>query len=174
MYDPIVKAASFDDLSTGGRITTILAAVCIVIYLTVTARRRALAQTIGYGLIAVGLLGPVLYPWYMLWGVVCLAPTARAERRDLIVLISACACLFDPPGFTRTISDNLTLGALAIACAWYVARARARRRAVAPAQAVAAPGPIAEPAPAVEAGDASPAATPVATTPETPRVSVGG
>jgi hypothetical protein len=174
IYDPIVKAASFDDLATGGRITTMLAAVCIVIYLTVTAERRALAQTIGYGLIAVGLLGPVLYPWYMLWGVVCLAPTARAERRDLIVLISACACVFDPPGFTRLISDNLTLSSLAIAFAWFAARVRARRHAIAPTLATAAPGLTKEPAPAVEASPASPAAPPVATPSNAPQVSVGG
>jgi hypothetical protein len=174
LYEPIVAAASFDDLATGGRIATMLAAVCIVIYLTVTASRRALAQTIGYGLIAVGLLGPVLYPWYMLWGVVALAPTARAERRDLVVLISACACVFDPPGFTRMISDNLSLGALAIAFAWFAARARARSRAAAGvlASAIATPGSSGEPAepapsarPAVEA---SPAAPPVV-----PTVSVG-
>jgi hypothetical protein len=177
MFDPIVKAASFDDLATGGRITTMLAAVCIFIYLTLTARHRALAQTIGYGLIAVGLLGPVLYPWYMLWGVVCLAPTARAERRDLVVLISACACLFDPPGFTRMISDNLTLSGLAIAFAWFAARAHARNRSAAACAAVALTSPAGTAVP--DAPDESdppdpPAASSVAAVPATQRVSVGG
>jgi hypothetical protein len=178
MFDPVVRAASFDDLATGGRITTMLAAVCAVIYLTVTARRRALAQTIGYGLIAVGLLGPVLYPWYMLWGVVCLAPTARAERRDLVVLVSASACLFDPPGFTRFITDNLSLTALAIAFAWFGGRALVRSRAVAAPLATPEPSPPAEPepstTPAVEAGPAPLTALPVATLPASPQVSVGG
>jgi len=140
MFDPIVKAASFDDLAAGGRITTMFAAVCIVLYLTATAHRRTLARTIGYGLLAVGLLGPVLYPWYLLWGVVCLAPTARAASRDWIVLISGFACVLNPPGFTRTISVNLSVGALAItlALAMIVPRALARRRASDP---VAATGP---------------------------------
>ena len=31
----------------------------------------------GYALLPIGLLGPVLYPWYLLWGLLCLAPTAR-------------------------------------------------------------------------------------------------
>ena len=131
MYDPIVKAASFDDLAAGGRITTMLAAVFIVIYLTVTARRRSLAATIGYGLLAVGLLGPVLYPWYLLWGVVCLAPTARAGRRDWIVLISGFACVLDPPGFNGKTSINLSIVALAIALALIAPGVLGRRRAAA-------------------------------------------
>ncbi|PZS19307.1 MAG: hypothetical protein DLM57_04340 [Pseudonocardiales bacterium] len=165
MYDPVVRAASFDDLAAGGRITAMLAAVCIVVYLTVTARRRALAHTVGYGLLAVGLLGPVLYPWYMLWGVVVLAPTARAERRDWIVFISGYACVLIPPGFNGAISTKLSVLALAIAAGIMAARARARRRAGPP------------PAMAAGATDGELAArseSPVPTKPATPRISVGG
>lgn len=131
LYTPIVKSASFDDLAAGGRIATMLAAVCIVIFLTVTARRRTLARTVGYGLLAVGLLGPVVYPWYLLWGILCLAPTARAARRDWIVLISAVGCVLNPPGFTGSISTYLGIGALLIAVAVIAPRQRARQRAAA-------------------------------------------
>jgi hypothetical protein len=129
LYHPLVTAASADDLATGGRSTTMLAAVCIVIYLTVTAPRRTLTSTVGYGLLAVGLLSPVLYPWYLLWAVVCLAPTARAALRDWIVLISGFGCVFDPPGFARTTSIRLSIAALAIALALITPRTLARRRA---------------------------------------------
>ena len=132
LYHPIVTAASPDDLATGGRITTMLAAVCIVVYLSATAHRRTLASTIGYGLLAVGLLGPVLYPWYLMWGVVCLAPTARGARRDWIVLISGCACVFNPPGFSRAISIGLSVIAVAIALLLITPRALGRRPAGAP------------------------------------------
>jgi hypothetical protein len=138
LYDPIVTAASFDDLAAGGRVSTMLAAGCIVLYLTLTAHHRALAVTIGTGLLAVGLLGPVLYPWYLLWGVVCLAPTAHAARRDWLVFVSAFACLLSPPGFTSTISVNLSLIALGIALAALIPTELARRRAAA-AKAAARP-----------------------------------
>jgi len=163
LYDPIVTAASFDDLAAGGRITTMLAAVCIVLYLIVTSRQRALAHTIGYGLLAVGLLGPVVYPWYLLWGIVCLAPTARAGRREWVVLISAVAGVFNPPGFTSTISTNLSLAALAIAAAVFVPRVRARNEA---ALLPATAPPLVGPASSTGAGASEPA--PV------PPVSVGG
>ncbi|MEP7020521.1 MAG: polyprenol phosphomannose-dependent alpha 1,6 mannosyltransferase MptB [Pseudonocardiales bacterium] len=169
LYDPVVRAASFDDLAAAGRITTMLAAVCIVIYLTLTARRRALARTIGYGLLAVGLLGPVVYPWYLLWAVVCLAPTARAGHRDWIVLISAVACLLNPPGFTSTLAIVFSVTALAIGFAGMAVAQRARRRQAAAVQITkpvdnALPPAAAEPPP-------SPAKSPA---PQTSRVSVGG
>jgi len=131
LYSPIVTSASFDDLAAGGRIATMLAAVCIVIYLTLTARRRTLARTVGYGLLAVGLLGPVVYPWYLLWGVACLAPTARTARRDWIVLISGVASVLNPPGFTSMISTDLSVIALVLALVVIAPRALARQRAAA-------------------------------------------
>ncbi|MDQ2750284.1 MAG: polyprenol phosphomannose-dependent alpha 1,6 mannosyltransferase MptB [Actinomycetota bacterium] len=183
MFDPVVRAASFDDLAAGGRITTMLAAVCIVIYLTVTSRQRALARTIGYGLLAVGLLGPVVYPWYLLWAVVCLAPTARAAHRDWIVLISAVACVLNPPGFTSTISTNLGAAALAVGAAIMALRYWALGRSGrASAGATADPAGSAGPDDAALPDDSAPpvptaTSTPTVTnprTPQTPQVSVGG
>lgn len=167
MYDPIVKAASFDDLAAGGRITTMLAAVCIVIYLTATARRRSLARTVGYGLLAVALLGPVVYPWYLVWAVVCLAPTARAGQRDWIVVMSAFACVLSAPGFTRIISNALSVVALVISgvIIALLSRARDRRALAAQSAATAVPAEAdVEPAPVTETRES----------PKTPQVSVGG
>ena len=115
-------------------------------------------------MLAIGFLGPVLYPWYMLGGVVCLAPTARTARRDWIVLISAVACVLSPPGFSKVISVVLTLGGLAIGLAVVGSRAMARRSA-ADASAQAA---VATNAP----GGDSPPATPGASS--EPGLSAGG
>ncbi|MDT4978440.1 MAG: alpha,6-mannosyltransferase [Pseudonocardiales bacterium] len=173
LFDPVVRAASFDDLAAGGRITTMLAAVCIVIYLTVTARRRPLPRTVGYGLLAVGLLGPVVYPWYLLWAVVCLAPTARAAHRDWIVLISAFACVLNPPGFTSTISTDLSIAALVLVGVIVALQHRARSRAGTAADAPSATAPATVGPDATVEPDPPPAPR-VVPTPETPRVTVGG
>ena len=125
---PVVPAASFDDLSAGGRVTALIAAGCIVVYLTVTARHRALDRTVGYGMLAVGVLSPVVYPWYLLGGIVCLAPTARAGRRDLVLLLSAIGCLLSPPGFSGGVSTALSVAAGLVALALVVPRMLARRR----------------------------------------------
>lgn len=129
MLKPIVKAASFDDLAAGGRITALVAAGCIALYLTVTARSRALNRTVGYGMLAIGVLSPVVYPWYLLGGIVCLAPTAREARRDWIVLLSAAGCLLSPPGFSTRISTDLSIISLVVALGVIAPRVLARRRA---------------------------------------------
>jgi hypothetical protein len=128
---PIVRGASYDDLSAGGRITALVAAGCIGLYLLITADRRAVERTVGYGLLAVGLLSPVVYPWYLLAGVACLLPAARGARRDWLVLLSAVGCLLSPAGFSSGVSTGLSVGALGVALAVIAPRVWARRIAAA-------------------------------------------
>jgi alpha-1,6-mannosyltransferase len=114
---PIVRAASFDDLAASGRITAMTAAVCTIIYLIITARRRALERTTGYALLALGLLAPSLNPWYVLWGALCLAPTANGPRRIWVLALSAAACVLTPPGFSRLLTNGITAVALVVTAA---------------------------------------------------------
>jgi hypothetical protein len=124
----IVKAASFDDLAAGGRITALTAAGCIAAYLTWTSRQRALSRTVGYAMLAIGVLSPVVYPWYLLGGVVCLAPTARAARREWIVLISVVGCLMSPEGFSTRVSTVLSIVTIALTLGVIAQRVLARQR----------------------------------------------
>jgi len=110
LFKPIIQPASFDDLAAGGRTVALLAAGCIVAYLAVSARRRPLEATVGLGLIAVALLSPVIYPWYLLWGALCLAPTARRHDRDLLVLACAIGCVVAVPGLSRLVVDLISTG----------------------------------------------------------------
>jgi hypothetical protein len=105
---PIVRGASYDDFAAGARITVVTAMVCVVAYLVSTARRRALERTVGYALLALALLSPVTYPWYVLWGVVCLAPTATGMLRVAVHALSVAGCLVDPPGFSSTTTNVLS------------------------------------------------------------------
>jgi hypothetical protein len=109
---PVVRGAPYDDLAAGARITTVTAMVCTIVYLLVTVRHRPLERTAGYSLLAMALLAPVLYPWYLLWGVLCLAPTAYGERRIAVLALSAGACLLVPPGFAATTTNIITAGTL--------------------------------------------------------------
>lgn len=141
IFQPIVSAASYDDLGTAGRITALIAAACIVVYLIVTTQSRALDRTVGYGMLAVAVLSPVVYPWYLLGAVVCLAPTARGVRRDWLVFISAVCCLFDPPGFSRGISTALSVLFIVLCAALLAPRLWAQWRPQ-PAKVTAAKTPI--------------------------------
>jgi len=105
------------------------AAGCIVVYLVATADRRALDSTVGFGMLAVGVLSPVVYPWYLLGGVLCLIPTARGARRDWLIMLSAVGCLLNPPGFSSGITTALSATAVAVCLAVITPRVLQRRRA---------------------------------------------
>ena len=114
---PVVRGASYDDLAAGARITTLVAMACAMVYLLVTARTRALERTVAYALFSLALFAPVLYPWYLLWGTVCLAPVAVGPRRIFVLAASAAGCLLVPPGFSSTTANWLTAAALAVVAA---------------------------------------------------------
>jgi hypothetical protein len=111
---PIVSSASFDDLAVGGRLATAVAAATVVAYLLVTVRSRPIERTVGFALLAIALLGPVLYPWNLLWGVLCLAPTAAGERRDWVIALSCVACVLTPVGFAHRTGQVVTIIGLAV------------------------------------------------------------
>jgi hypothetical protein len=140
LMTPIVRGASYDDLAAGARITTITAMICTVGYLLATARQRALERTAGYSFLALALLAPVLYPWYLLWGTLCLAATASGTRRITVLAVCASGCLLIPPGFVPTTANIITgvaLAAVAVTTAVVVIR---RRPSGAPRPAVSAGG----------------------------------
>jgi hypothetical protein len=114
LLTPIVRGASYDDLAAGARITVVTAMVCVVVYLVVTVRQRALERTVGYAFLALALLSPVTYPWYLLWAVVCLAPAATGVRRVAVLALSVVACLVNPPGFSDTATNVLSAVALVV------------------------------------------------------------
>jgi alpha-1,6-mannosyltransferase len=70
---------------------------------------------VGYSLLALGLLAPVLYPWYLLWGCACLAPTAAGVRRIVVLALCAVGCVLVPPGFSPLTANVLTGVALVVA-----------------------------------------------------------
>jgi hypothetical protein len=112
LFKPVVASASFDDLATGGRVTCLLAAACIVVYLSATSGNRELERSVGYGLVAVALLSPTIYPWYLLWGVLCLAATARGRQRDWLVLgcgITSVAAITGAPNAVTATFDAIAV-----------------------------------------------------------------
>ena len=126
---PAVPGASYDDRFASGAVTALTAAVAVIGYLLVTARRRPLPDSLGYALLAAALLGLVLQPWYFLWGTTVLAPLATGARRRWILALTAAACVLNPPGFPDPVAARITAVTLAVAAAAAVLwRMSARKR----------------------------------------------
>jgi hypothetical protein len=124
----IVPSASYDDLAAGGRIAAAAAGLTVIGYLYLTVRSRPLERTIGFGLLAAGILAPVVYPTYLLWGVLCLAPTALGARRDWVCALSCAACVLTPVGLGVRGGQYATGIGLALIGAVLIARLSARHR----------------------------------------------
>jgi hypothetical protein len=65
-----------------------VATLGLLTWLVLTAGRRNLARGLGLALLAVVVLGPVVQPWYLLWGLVVLAGSglSRSETRAAALL----------------------------------------------------------------------------------------
>lgn len=90
-------SVDFDALLGVTRATGILLAALVVLGLVWTGNRRPPAETVGLGLLTVAVLGPVLYPWYLAWG---LLPLLVATHRydGLVVGLSAVGVFTALPG----------------------------------------------------------------------------
>lgn len=98
----------------------LLGAAGIGCTLVLTIRRRPPLVTAGLGMLAIGLLGPVYYPWYGLWGSECLLPGAAGRQRDWLVMLTAVSAIMSVPGLsTLTVWVIGTLVAVA-ALTWAV------------------------------------------------------
>lgn len=143
-------------LLTFSRITGLTVAAVVCVALIVTSSRRPLPATVGWSLLALGLLAPVLYPWYLLWGLVPLALLATRSRTALTIGMGL-GPLLAMPGLTFGPWAPVEVAGTAVvflAAAYGPAVLRRLQIGPAPAPAPRRRSPLVtgEPAPATEGG----------------------
>jgi alpha-1,6-mannosyltransferase len=108
------------------RVAALAVAAVIGLVLLRSTDRVDLPAALGWTLLAVAVLGPVVWPWYETWGLALLALTAGTAARRAVFVISAVGCFGTfPSGVTvppaalmvSVIFLALWTAALAIACA---------------------------------------------------------
>jgi hypothetical protein len=62
-------------------------------------------RALGWSLIAIVVLSPVVQPWYATWGFVFLAPIVEGRLRRGMVICSAIACFIGLPGSADFVSE---------------------------------------------------------------------
>jgi hypothetical protein len=74
-----------------------LAAV-LVVWLLFNADRIGWMKALGFSLLALVVLGPVVQPWYLTWGLVLLAPMATGRLRISVIALSVISPFVGLPG----------------------------------------------------------------------------
>ncbi|MDA8032684.1 MAG: polyprenol phosphomannose-dependent alpha 1,6 mannosyltransferase MptB [Actinomycetota bacterium] len=83
---------------TLARGTGLLLAAAIGLRLLLRADEIGPLRALGWSLVAVVVLSPVVQPWYASWGFVFLAPIATGRVRSIVVWASGIACFVGLPG----------------------------------------------------------------------------
>ncbi|MGH9304673.1 MAG: polyprenol phosphomannose-dependent alpha 1,6 mannosyltransferase MptB, partial [Acidimicrobiales bacterium] len=98
----LVAGIGFGDhthvLLTVARLLGFLVAAAIGLRLLWRARGIGSLRAIGFTLLAVVLLGPVVQPWYLVWGIILLAPVAEGRTRAAIIVLSVVSSFLGLPG----------------------------------------------------------------------------
>lgn len=79
------------------RAGALVVAALLVLYLMAHVDQLGLPRALGWSLLAVVLLGPIVWPWYETWGIAFLAVAADRWSRRWTVLLSAVACFATVP-----------------------------------------------------------------------------
>jgi hypothetical protein len=77
------------------------------VWLLFNSDRIGTLKALGLTLLLFVLLGPVVQPWYLSWGLILLAPVALGQLRSLVIGLSMVTAFIELPGGTQLVSTLL-------------------------------------------------------------------
>ena len=105
------------------------AAAAILVVTFVRSERWGLARALGIGLLAVVVLGPVVQPWYLMWGITMLAAAGTSRWTPVLVWLSAGSSLLTLPSGT-SVRDVVLAAFLVVTAAVVALNLTSHRRLV--------------------------------------------
>ena len=81
----------------------LLAAAIAGVWLLLNSDRIGTLKALGITLLLLVVLGPVVQPWYLSWGLILLAPVALGRLRSLIIGLSMVTAFIELPGATQLV-----------------------------------------------------------------------
>jgi alpha-1,6-mannosyltransferase len=94
---------------TATRFLGLLCAAVAGVWLLFNSDRIGTLKALGITLLLFVVLGPVVQPWYLSWGLILLAPVALGRLRSIIIGVSMVTAFLQLPGGTR-LGVNLIHG----------------------------------------------------------------
>jgi len=99
------------------RVTGLLLAGAAALYLLKHSERIGGLKALGTSMLLFAILGPVLQPWYLTWGIILLAPVAVGRLRSAIITLSVVSPFIGLPGGRTLLSELIHADPLAVAVA---------------------------------------------------------
>ena len=96
------------------RVVGFAAAAGLAVYLLWNSRRFGGMWALGLSMLLFVLLGPVVQPWYLTWGIIILAPVAAGRLRSVLVVFSAAVPFIGLTGGRTLISELLRANPAAV------------------------------------------------------------
>ncbi|MCK9896898.1 polyprenol phosphomannose-dependent alpha 1,6 mannosyltransferase MptB [Frankia sp. AgB32] len=78
-----------DALLKVARVIGLAASLVVIAWLFATIRKRTVAATAGWAMLTLAMLGPVLHPWYLAWGLILLAIAPTSWQRYTVLSVTA-------------------------------------------------------------------------------------
>ncbi len=92
---------------TATRALGLLTAAAAGLWLLFNSDRIGTLKALGITLLVFVLLGPVVQPWYLSWGLILLAPVALGRLRSFIIGLSMVTAFIELPGATALLGPLL-------------------------------------------------------------------
>jgi alpha-1,6-mannosyltransferase len=89
------------------RFLGMVGAVVSGVWLLLNSDRIGTLKALGLTLLLFVLLGPVVQPWYLSWGLILLAPVALGQLRSLVIGLSMVTAFIELPGGTQLVTTLL-------------------------------------------------------------------
>ncbi len=87
------------------RFIGLLTAAIAGVWLLLNSDRIGTLKALGITLLLFVVLGPVVQPWYLSWGLILLAPVALGRLRSLIIGLSMVTAFIELPGGTQLVGS---------------------------------------------------------------------
>lgn len=121
----LLHAVGLQGVSTAGvlsltRVLGLMGAAAASVYLLINSDRIGALKALGLSLLLFVVLGPVVQPWYLTWGVILLAPVATGRLRTLLIALSVVSPFIGLPGGRTLLDELIHANPLAVAAALLV------------------------------------------------------
>jgi alpha-1,6-mannosyltransferase len=90
---------------TATRFFGLLTAAIAAVWLLLNSDRIGTLKALGITLLLFVVLGPVVQPWYLSWGLILLAPVALGRLRSLIIGLAMVTAFIELPGATQLLNS---------------------------------------------------------------------